>query len=519
MKAAIGQLQCVSTEPASAILKRSEKPDSTDTAIEDRNLQPLEKGRLVNKAASGAAALIIRQCLVYGSNIAGGVIIARLLTPEEFGFYGIVLFFMAFLNVFGGTGFAANLIRTEEHPSLTDFRAVFTGQQILVAVVFLCVWIASPWLATHYQMHRNGISFFRLMGLSLVLTSLMVVSQVLMERELAFGKLAVVEVAQALAFNFLAIVLAWRGVGVLSFAIALAVRAGCGALLSNIIEPWAIGWLWDTTILKRHLRFGLALQAGQFISLAKDSITPVFVGLYLGSTKMGYITWAGALASYPVMILMPMQRLYLPFFARLQADRAQLRHYASLSVWMANAIAAPLIAVTFALANPITILIFGSKWLVALPLFYCLSVANVMASGSFPMLGLLNAVGRSHVTLTLSLSWMIGTWVLGVPLMMKFGVVGFGIAVMAVQLINLGLYRAVWQEVSLEVLPTFWPSWPIAILIGILMFTVQWLRPIRTVTELVGVGLAGVVLYAATLVLFFPGRTRSLAKFLRATRL
>jgi O-antigen/teichoic acid export membrane protein len=478
----------------------------------------LETARIVRKAASGAAALFLRQGLVYGGNIAGGIILARLLTPEEFGFYGIVLFFAAFLNVFGGTGFAANLIRTEEHPALEDFRAVFTGQQLLVAFAFLCIWSGAPWLASHYHMQHHGISFFRLIGLSVVLTSLMVVSQVLMERELAFGKLAIVEVAQALVFNLLAVVLAWRGVGVLSFAIALAARAGSGALLSNMIEPWAIGLLWDASALKRHLRFGLALQAGQFISLAKDSITPVFVGLYLGSTKMGYVTWASALAGYPTMILLPLQRLYLPFFARLQSDRNQLRHYTAHAMWMANAIVAPLVVITVALANPITVLIFGSKWLVALPLFYCLAIGNVVASGSFPLLGLLNAIGKSQVTLMLTLTWMVATWVLGVPLMIKFGVIGFGFTVIGVQITNLALYRAVWREISLSVLPTYWPCWPIAFVTGALIFILQWMKPIHGILGLGAIGLAGLLFYTGVLWWGFPSSTRGFTKLLGLTR-
>ncbi len=457
----------------------------------------------------------MRQGLVYGANIVGGVILARLLTPSEFGFYGVVLFFVVFLNIFGGTGFAANLIRTEEHPSLADYRAVFTGQQILVGTVFACIWIAAPWLASHYHMQSHGSGFFRLIGLALVLTSLMVISQVRMERELAFSKLAVVEVAQALAFNLVAVILAWREVGILSFAIALAVRAACGALLSNMIEPWAMGWLWDATVLKRHLRYGLALQAGQFISLAKDSITPVFVGLYLGAAKMGYVTWATTLAGYPTMMLMPLQRIYLPFFSRLQSDRAELRRYAAHAMWMTNAVAAPLLVMTIALAQPITVLIFGSKWLTALPVFYCLAIASAVAAGSAPMLGLLNATGKSHVTLVFAIVWMTATWAFGVPLMIKFGVIGFGIAVLAVQVTNIGLYWAVWREVSLSVLSAYWPCWPIAITIGGCMFVLQRLTPIYGRPALAAYGLAYIVAYMAILWFGFPSQARTLRRLFR----
>src|ERR1700733_12137493 len=129
---------------------------SADVVEEDPNAPGGEGGRLARQAATGAVALLVRQGLVYGSNILGGIILARLLTPGEFGFYGVVLFFVVFLNIFGGTGFAANLIRTEEHPSAADFRAVFTAQQTIVALVFVSIWISAPWLAAHYHMRHHG---------------------------------------------------------------------------------------------------------------------------------------------------------------------------------------------------------------------------------------------------------------------------------------------------------------------------------------------------------------------------
>lgn len=473
--------------------------------------------QFASQAARGAAALFVRQGLVYGSSIAGGIILSRILTPTEFGFFGVVLFFAAFLSIFGGTGFAANLIRTEEHPSVADFRAVFTAQQAVVGLIFLGIWALAPWLAFRYHMANHGSTFFRLIGVALLLTSLMVISQVLMERELDFRSLAIVEVAQALTFNLVAIVLAWLGVGVLSFAIALVMRAGCGALLSNVMKPWAMGWRWDPTALRRHLRFGMALQAGQFISLAKDSITPIFVGLYLGAAYVGYISWAGTLAGYPTMMLTPLQRLYMPFFARLQYDKKELRRYASHAMWMANAFAAPLVITTIALAQPITVLIFSSKWLVALPLFYCLAVANVLSCGSAPLLGLMNAVGKSHVTLLLTIVWMVTTWAFGVPLIMKFGVIGFGFAVMAVQITNIGLYWAVWREVSLSVLPSYWPSWPIAMAIGGLMFLLQRVWPIHQIATLIAYVSLGLIVYAAILWFGFPRQTRILTRLIRQT--
>jgi O-antigen/teichoic acid export membrane protein len=168
-----------------------------------------------------------------------------------------------------------------------------------------------------------------------------------------------------------------------------------------------------------------------------------------------------------------------------------------------------------ALAHPITVLIFASKWLVALPLFYCLAVANVLASGSAPMLGLLNATGKSHITLILAIVWMITTWAFGIPLMMKFGVIGFGIAVMAVQITNIGLYWAIWREVSLSVLPSYWPCWPVAMAIGSLMLLLQRIWPICEIATLAAYVFFGLIVYAAILWFGFPRQTRILGRIIK----
>jgi O-antigen/teichoic acid export membrane protein len=227
---------------------------------------------------------------------------------------------------------------------------------------------------------------------------------------------------------------------------------------------------------------------------------------------MGYVTWANTLASYPAMLLMPLQRLYLPFFARLQADRLALQRYADRALWIANAIAAPLVVITCALAHPITVLIFGSKWLPALLLFYCLAIANAVAAGLSPMLGILNALGKSHVTLALAIGWLVVTWALDVPLMLKMGVIGLGIAIVGAQFTNIALCWAVRRELSMPLLPIFWPSWPVAILIGGLAFMLQHWVAIRSMPELAIAGFATLAVYATVLWFGFPQRSRTLKR-------
>jgi O-antigen/teichoic acid export membrane protein len=224
---------------------------------------------------------------------------------------------------------------------------------------------------------------------------------------------------------------------------------------------------------------------------------------------MGYVTWAVTLAGYPVMILMPLQRLYMPFFARLQYDRKELARFASHAIWMANAIAAPLTLTTMALAHPITSLIFGAKWLVALPLFYCLSVVSVFSPSSTPLLGALNAVGKSNLTMLVSGMWMLTTWAFGVPLMMKFGLIGFGVAMIFVQLTNLVVFWLAWDKLNISPWPAYWPSWPVAAILGVCLKMYEYLRPVRSTAMLITCVVATFIVYGSILWFVFPRHTRA----------
>jgi O-antigen/teichoic acid export membrane protein len=473
---------------------------------------------LSQKAARGAAALGVRQVFTYGANILGGVVLARLLSPAEFGFYAVIALLLAFLSVFGGTGFAGNLIRIPDEPTHETYRTVFTAQQLIVGIICVIIWFAAPRISTLYHIQVHGVPFFRLTAASMVLTSLMVVPQVKLERHLAFDKLAMIEVCQAISFNTVAILIAWRGGGILAFAVGLLARSAVGAILTNIISPWAVGFRWDPQLLKSHLKFGINLQGGQILAILKDSITPLFVGMYMGAAQMGYATWAMTFASYPTILLFPVQRLYLPFFARLQDDRVALARFVHHALWIANVISAPLIIFSVVFARPITTTIFGSKWLVALPLFYCFSVVNLSSPTVAPLLGLLNALGKTHLTFLVIFLAMISLWLLGVPLIMHFGLFGFGLAVIGSSLVNLFLYWVVWRQTGVLPWRSYWPAWPIALSIGALLLAMQKLLPVHGIPSLFVYFTFALIAYYTVLWYRFPEQTRAWARLFKQAR-
>lgn len=487
------------------ITPRKQAEGATQSS-KDREYPEWTSARVTRHFASSILSLGVRQLFVQGSNLLGGLLLARMLSPTEFGLYAVAMFWLSFLSTFGGTGFAANLIRQPSEPTLADYRSVFSIQLVIVLGLAATLWVAAPTLAAMYRLSTDGVWLFRLIALSLFTTAFIVIPQVQLERHLDFSKLARVEVAQAITFNVTAVYLAWRGWGVLSFGIAMLLRAVVGAMLANWIKPWAMRWHWDLERAKPHLAFALPFQGAQFISVIKDSISPIFIGLFLGAGAVGYVNWAGMVAAYSLLALMVLQRIYLPAFSRLQYQPSALGAFVERILLITNATTAPLAVLTLVLIGPVTHLLFGDKWLPALPLFYLLWAANIFVPSATPLYSLLNATGRARKALGFSMLWMVGTWLLGAPLIMEFGTIGFAIANLLVQLSNFWLYRVAKGIVKFRMLPAVVPAWMMAIAMGTGVFILTKLWTPCDFTRLIMYFMLGLTTYSLMFYMFYKNK-------------
>ncbi len=443
----------------------------------------------------GALALGVRQIAVQVVNLAGGILLARLLTPAQFGVFGIVTFVLSFLGTLGDVGLGASLVRDAHEPDDRDYRVVFTAQQLLVSAVVLVLWVAAPFVAEAYHMPPNARWLFRGVGLSLFASSFQTVPAIRLERHLAFDRLAIVEVTQTLVYNGLAVGLAWSGFGAASFVLAILARSIAGAVVVQFVSRWRFGWEWDYSNVKRHLAFGLPYQGIGVVSLIKDSITPILVGVLAGTAVVGYINWAQMVAAYAVMALMIFQRIYLPMFARLQSEPKALGAVVERVVWATNAISAPLAVLTLVLFDPFTTIVFGAKWLAARNLFRLLWVANLFVPTSTPLLGLLSALGYSRTSFLFAVIWMLGTWVVGAPLIFMYGGIGFAIANVVVQFSNIALTYVAKSKVPFSVLKTIARAWAVAAAVGTATYFVERRFPVEHLPSLVAYILGGVALY------------------------
>lgn len=471
---------------------------------------PMAAPAVSGEAVRATASILARQAGVHGLNLLGAVLLARLLSPAQFGLYTIVLFAGMAMNMLASPGLASDLLRRPQVPvaGVESFFGIKTAAALCAAAA---VWWASPWLVRLYSLGPRYALIFYGIALGTALVPLQFVPRLHLEHALRFEKVAVVEVCQALAFNGVAVVLTVAGHPLAALSTALPARSAVGALAYAIAHRWRtlprISWAG----VRPHLRFGLEIQGANLVSMAKDSLNPVIIGTYLGVAAAGQVRWALLVAGAGGVAVAALQRAYLPLFARLSGDAGRLGRAVETSIWLANSIIAPVSVIIFVAIAPITVIIFGPKWLAALPLFYLVWCGNVVSGTGFTLTALLNSVGRSAVTLRLAAIYAAALWAVTVPLLLLLHTpMAFAIgsaAEYALLLLTIPASRAV---VHIRLIPSLAGPWALAGLAGVAVVGAQRLFPPVSAGRLtldLGVGIAT---YSAAATVCYARRLRSL---------
>lgn len=466
------------------------------------------------RTIKGGVALAVRHGIAWGLNILGSVFVARILSAEEFGFYSIAIFIQTFLIVFGDVGVGASLIRQPETPEEDDYKIVFTVQLLLSFILSLVFLSLAFWLPAWYKVSSTYFYFFCLLPIPAVITTFQSIPSVKLLRNLEFEKLAIVEMFQAVIYNVVVVASAYCQLGAYSFILGLISRALSGAILINLRYPWNVGLHWDFKKLKMLLNFGLAYQGSSVVSLIKDSIMPLFIGLLLGINMLGLVNWALMIAAYPSLVLSLFQRLYFPVFSRIQNDKVGLQIFAEHIIKITNSVCSIFSILIVVYITPVTVIIFNDRWSEAIPLFYVLWFANLFIPTINPLYGLLNAVGKSKVTLIFSIIWMISTWLFGVPLISRFGILGFGWANFLVQLTNILLILIVKKIIPIRLKVIAFP-WVWAAFLGLISIFIQMYLPVNNLLGLALHCLLIAMIYFIGLFAQNPGDIKQFFNFLK----
>ena len=460
-------------------------------------MEEIDIALVKKKSLTGIVALTSRTFLLQVVAFVATFLLTIFLSPQIFGVFYVVSAIINFLGYFSDIGLAAALIQKKETLSPDDLSTTFTIQQILVGSAVAIALFLSQTISDFYHLDVTGLWLFRALVVSFFLSSLKTIPSILLERKLDFNKLVIPQILETLGFYVVAVVLAWRGFGIVSFTWAVIVRAVVGLIAMYSISPWHITFHFSRDVAKKLMRFGVPFQLNSFIALLKDDLLTVFLGKILPFAQIGYIGWAKKWAEVPLRLIMDnVIRVTFPAFSRLQEHKEELASAIEKTLFgLAVTIFPVSVGLLFFVHPLIQIIPKYSKWEPAVLSFYLLTFSSMLAGLSTPLTNALNAIGKIKITLGLMVMWTALTWVLVLTFVHFFGFIGVPIAFVSVS----GTVIVVVYLVKRFVQFSFWRSIITSVIAGILQavwyFGILQYVP-QAILWLLPVGVAGVILYA-----------------------
>jgi len=394
------------------------------------------------RAVAGVLTLSGRTFILQIVNFIRDALLAAFLIPAEFGTYAIIRALLGFLNYFSNIGLAAALIQKKDNVTRRELTTTFTIQQILVLVLVLLTFIATPYLQKWQQLTEAGVYLMWAMAVSLIFPSLKTIPSVLLERRLDFKKLIIPEILETIVFSAIVTVLAWKGFGVTSYTVGVLVQGVVGLIAMYLIKPWRPGISFDFGSLRGLLKFGVPYQLNSFLALVKDEGLIIFLGGVIGPVGVGFFRWAKTWGEAALRFFMDQViRVTFPAYARLQDDKENLSSTVSRSVFFICLLAFPSALGLILLAPMLTDIVPRyTQWKPALFALTLFGIHTIIAAVTTPLTNLLNAVGKINITFRLMIMWTVLTWVF-VPVLARAD--GLNGAVLGIVLVDLSSFIAI----------------------------------------------------------------------------
>jgi PST family polysaccharide transporter len=389
-------------------------------------LDPAEVASIRRRARLGAyilgARTVLLQLVVFG----GAVMLARLLTPAEFGAFAIVQFALSFFTFFGDCGVGGALVRQKHAPTDRELASVFYFQLAVGAGLFAVIFGAASLLGRLWPTLPEAAPWvMRALAVDVLLVALRIVPAILMERDLAFGRIAALEVVLQISFYATAVPLAWLGLGLWALTLGVVSQGVLGVLGAHLLRPYRPKRMFDWPTLRPIVRFGVVYQLKNAISFFNGAVTPLYAGTMLGAHSVGLVNWARETAWFPLRLVEILARVNYPVYARLQDDRAVFTSTLERSIHVCAVFTLFCVGFFCGLGPSVVSVLYTDKWAEALPFLYVLAGSIVVGFLS-PILGAaLDASGRPGIIARLALGWTALNWAVVVVTTPLWGTMGF----------------------------------------------------------------------------------------------
>lgn len=350
---------------------------------------------ITNLAIKGTLWASLQRIGVMLINLASSIILARLLSPSDFGIIGMLMIFISVSASLIDGGFGSALIQ-KENPSETDYSTIFYINIIFSLVLYVILYFCSSIIARFYNQPTLE-TVLPILGVVLIFNAFSIVQQNQLRKKMNFKLISIANLTSSIIALLVGVLLAYQGLGVWSLVYQQLSLSLSNAILFWILSNWRPQRVISMKSVEELFSFGGFILMSNLISSVSNEIQGLLVGKRFSPQTMGYYSQAFRLeATASTSISSIISQVTYPMLAALQNNNDQflktLRNLSKVTIYISSAVMGLMIVT----ANQIIILLLSDKWAQSISYFQILCIAGVAVCLQSIATDSLAALGKSR---------------------------------------------------------------------------------------------------------------------------
>ena len=357
---------------------------------------------LKRQAVNGVMWKLGNSLCTTGVTFVVSVILARLLSPSDYGMLAMIAVFTVFLQIFTDGGLTTALVRKEDRTE-TDMATVFWYNLFACYAVYAVLFIAAPYVEAFYAMKGLG-TVMRVTTSSLLISPFGGMQSMLMTTRIDFKTPAFISVGASLASGAVAVAMAFLGYGVWALVAQGLVSSVVTVVSLVMLVRWYPKSFFNRKAFKELFGFSSKMLLSQILTTVYAKIAPLFIGKYYSPADLGALERGRGWAFLPGDTLTKtIGAVSFPVLSKVQDDTALLRDAYRKMIRLSSFIVFPMCLGLASIGRPLTLFVLTDKWECSIPFLYVYCYIAMWMPMNSLNLNLLLVKGRSDLTLRLEI--------------------------------------------------------------------------------------------------------------------
>lgn len=374
---------------------------------------------LKKKATAGMAWSALQRYSTMLIQFISGIILARLLTPYDYGCIGMLTIFMVLSESFIDGGFGSALIQ-KKCPTQKDYSTIFFWNLGMSVVLYIILYFSAPAIARFYNIPLLS-DVLRVQGVILFIYAFNIVQRNQLQKKLNFKVLSIVTITTSIIALTVTVLMAYHGYGVWSLVTQHILTALIPALVFWFYIKWRPILTFSWQSFRELFSFGFYMFLTNLLNQFGRQIQGLLIGRFYNANTMGFYSKANAterLASSSISQVMT--QVTYPLYAQVQDDKVKLASMIRQLTMSLAFITFPLMFILLLCAKPLFIILYSEKWLDSVPYFQVLCLAGLAYCLQSVNFQSISAIGKSKTLFV----WTLVKRIIGI----SFVVIGLLIA-------------------------------------------------------------------------------------------